>query len=163
SARLFGTPAVPGHFKDAFDEYLVRGNSQAVNPSLTGTKVAAHYELTVPARGQVEVLLRLCAGSDRRRGSFPADAGRVFRERIAEADAFHALKTCPDLTEEEDRVVRQARAGLLWSKQFYHYIVRDWLAGDPEPPPPPSDRLGGRNNDWSHFYARDVLSMPDKW
>ncbi len=162
ATRLFGTPARPGFFKDAFHDYVIAGKRDTVNPKQTGTKAAAHYTLSVPAGGQVVLHARLCAEADTSRSAFPADAERVFRERIAEADAFHALLS-PPLPPEQDRVLRQARAGLLWSKQFYHYVVRDWLHGDPEPPPPPDERRRGRNHDWGHIFARDVLSMPDKW
>jgi hypothetical protein len=88
---------------------------------------------------------------------------RVFQERIREADEFYAERLPKGLSEDEARVVRQAYAGLLWSKQFYHYIVADWLEGDPGQPPPPAGRATGRNADWVHLYNCDVISMPDKW
>ena len=88
---------------------------------------------------------------------------RVFRDRIREADEFYAQRLPQGLADDERRVARQAYAGLLWSKQFYHYVVRDWLDGDPEQPPPPARRATGRNADWPHLYNRDVISMPDKW
>jgi hypothetical protein len=92
-----------------------------------------------------------------------ADFDRGFQDRIREADEFYAARLPKNLTEDEARVVRQAYAGLLWGKQFYHYIVRDWLDGDPDQPPPPPSRTTGRNADWVHLYNRDVISMPDKW
>ena len=88
---------------------------------------------------------------------------QVFQDRIREADEFYAARLPGGLSEDEARVVRQAYAGLLWSKQFYHYIVRDWLEGDAEQPPPPASRASGRNADWVHLYNRDIISMPDKW
>jgi hypothetical protein len=87
----------------------------------------------------------------------------VFQERIREADEFYEERLPSGLSEDEARVVRQAYAGLLWSKQFYHYIVADWLEGDPGQPPPPASRASGRNADWVHLYNRDIISMPDKW
>src|SRR5690606_26462419 len=86
----------------------------------------------------------------------------VFAARIREADEFYAHRIGPG-TPAEIQVVRQAYAGLLWSKQFYHYIVADWLNGDAYQPPPPPNRKLGRNHDWTHLYNRDVISMPDKW
>src|SRR4029077_6909117 len=88
---------------------------------------------------------------------------RIFADRRREADEFYATVTPADLSVEARRVMRQAFAGLLWSKQFYHYIVREWLDGDPASPPPPRDRLEGRNSDWVQLYNADVISMPDKW
>src|SRR5262249_17863332 len=97
-------------------------------------------------------------------GAF-ADFDAIVARRRAEADAFHAAKTGTHgaLTSDERGIVRQAYAGLMWSKQFYHYDIRAWLDGDPSCPPPPPDRPGGRNAEWLHLYNRDVLSMPDKW
>ena len=91
----------------------------------------------------------------------PFDA--IFAQRLAEADEFYAKVTPPGLSDDARNVMRQSFAGLLWSKQFYHYIVRDWLAGDPGQPPPPAARLHGRNHEWTHLYNADVISMPDKW
>jgi hypothetical protein len=93
----------------------------------------------------------------------PGREERVFTDRIGEADAFYAEKIPDKLGEDERRVARQAYAGLLWSKQFYHYVVENWLDGDPAQPKPPSERLSGRNHEWRHVFARDVISMPDKW
>src|SRR5205085_11105289 len=86
-----------------------------------------------------------------------------FEQRRRECDEFYSKIIPASLDEQEKLVSRQAYAGLLWSKQFYHYIVADWLAGDPAFPPPPPERLNGRNHDWSHLYSREVISMPDKW
>ena len=87
----------------------------------------------------------------------------VFATRIAEADEFYAACRNAPLTPEERAVVRQADAGLLWSRQFYHYIVEHWLEGDPAQPPPPAARADGRNRGWSHLWARDIIAMPDTW
>src|SRR6185295_15577630 len=107
--------------------------------------------------------LRLSSRDEAPAEPFGAAFDTIFASRIEEADAFHAARTPASVPEESRRAVRQADAGLLWSKQFYHYIVRDWLSGDPAQPPPPSPRLDGRNHDWPHLFNRDVISMPDKW
>src|SRR6202044_352381 len=87
----------------------------------------------------------------------------TFALRIREADEFYASIAAAKLTGAERTIIRQGYAGLLWSKQFYHYIIADWLNGDPHMPPPPESRPLGRNSNWTHLYSRDVLSMPDNW
>jgi Glycosyl hydrolase family 63 C-terminal domain len=146
--------------KGAFHEYVVHGNKAAVNSERTGTKVGAHYSVTVPAGGKAEIRARLSAAAQPE--AF-ARFDETLRLRRQEADEFYAdLQT--DLQDEDARLVqRQAFAGLLWSKQFYYYDVPQWLKGDPAYPPPPAERLTGRNNDWTHLNNADVISMPDKW
>jgi hypothetical protein len=156
--KLFGTPNYTPYVRDAFHEYVINGKTDAVNSKPQGTKVAAHCKLDVPANGEVVVKLRLGTNS----ASF-SDFDAVFAQRIREADEFYTHRLPATLTKEERSVARQAYAGLLWSKEFYHYIVRDWLDGDPAAPPPPESRQTGRNSDWPHLYNRDVISMPDKW
>jgi len=160
---LFGTDNWTPYVKDAFHEYLVRGQADAVNPRSVGTKVAALYRLDVPAGAEVSVRLRLTAQGVTETSGLREEFDGVFRDRMREADEFYAQRLPRGLSDEERRVVRQAYAGLLWGKQFYHYIVRDWLEGDPEQPPPPARRATGRNAGWPHVYNRDVISMPDKW
>jgi len=157
--RVFGTPNPSPYVKDAFHEYVVHGRRDAVNPSRTGTKVAAHYVVDVPAGGAATFDLRLSAESE----TDGAAAEHVFADRIREADAFYARLTPAGLREGEQSILRQACASLLWSKKFYHYVVKDWLEGDPEQPPPPASRRSGRNAEWGHLYNRDVISMPDAW
>jgi hypothetical protein len=159
--KLFGAIGVHGYFKDAFHEYLVRGNTGAVNPARTGTKAAGVYAPNVPAGGNVVVRVRLSRG--RPNGEAFSDFDEVFRRRLNEADAYYAdlQGNIPD--EDVRRVQRQAFAGMLWSKQYYYYDVREWLDGDPGQPAPPKSRRSGRNNDWFHLYAADVIAMPDKW
>ncbi|NUQ61058.1 MAG: glucosidase [Pirellulales bacterium] len=163
--RLFAHRNGALYAKDGFHEYLIRGNLAAVNPGSFGTKTAAHYRLEIPARGQVEMRLRLVWESEVPPRPFGESFQRIFAQRTDEAEAFYAarLPRYHDLSAEERCIARQAYAGLLWSKQFYHYAVRDWLAGDPEQPSPPPSRRQGRNRDWSHLFNRDVISMPDKW
>jgi hypothetical protein len=162
--RLFGSPSRTPYVKDAFHSHLIEGKRQAINPSAIGTKAAAHYQLAVPPGETVSLRLRLAAIADHQPSETPfADFDAVFTLRKEEADEFYAVVLPSKLSEDARLIARQAFAGLLWSKQYYHYVVSDWLDGDPSQPVPPPERLEGRNNDWRHFFTRDVLSMPDKW
>ncbi|HEY4111389.1 MGH1-like glycoside hydrolase domain-containing protein [Puia sp.] len=156
--RFYGTEK-PGFYKDGIQEYLVHGNGQAVN-YFQGTKAAFHYERVVPGGGSTTFRLRL---SRRSTGDPFADFESVFTERIRETDEFYAgiQKDMPDV--DHRRVQRQAFAGMLWNKQLYIYNVEDWLKGDPGQPPPPAQRLKGRNYDWFHLKNSNIISMPDKW
>ena len=158
--RLYGQTEAPGYFKDAFHEYVIHGNHAAVNPLRSGTKMAAHHPLTIPAGGSQEVRLRLA------RDPLPEPFwgfDEICAQRIAEADEFY--NTVHDGVTDEDlrRVQRQALAGMIWSKQFYDYDVRRWLAGDPAQPAPPAERRHRRNSEWNHLNNSTVMSMPDKW
>ncbi len=167
--RLFRAPNATPYVKDAFHEYLVHGKRDAVSPKPTGTKVGAHYSVEVPAGHSISVRLRLYStdAPGTSGGRHPEPLGRefesVFNDRLREADEFYASCIPPGASEDERRVILQGYAGLLWSKQFYHYVIKDWLEGDPVQPPPPAERLQGRNHEWKQFYSRDVLSMPDTW
>ncbi len=162
-ARLFGAPNATLHVKDAFHDYVIDGRREAVNPAERGTKAAAHYELTVPAGGWITVQLRLRPAAEGSHEAFGADFARTFARRIEETDSFYADRIPAALSAEERRVSRQAYAGLLWSKQYYHYSLAEWLDGDPAQPSPPAAREEGRNAEWPHVYNSDVISMPDKW
>ncbi|MGE5278654.1 MAG: MGH1-like glycoside hydrolase domain-containing protein, partial [Acidobacteriota bacterium] len=162
-ARLFGAPNPSPYVKDAFHDYVVHGRADAVDPNRTGTKAAALYRLEVPAHGEATLRLRLSEENAAPAPPFGPEFDRTFAGRIAEADAFYAARIPAELSQEERRVARQAYAGLLWSKQFYHYAVKDWIEGDPSQPPPPESRKEGRNAGWTLLYNRDVISMPDKW
>jgi hypothetical protein len=161
--RLFGVDNWTPYAKDAFHEYLVHGRQGAVNPKATGTKVAALYPLRIPSQAEMQIRLRIANAELSPEASLGADFERTFVDRLREADEFYAAHLPARLSTEQNRVARQAYAGLLWSKQFYHYILRDWLDGDPQMPSPPPERAAGRNSDWLHLYNRDVISMPDKW
>jgi len=163
AARLFGTANSSPFVKDAFHEYVVHGRTEAVNPAGAGTKAAAHYRLEIPAGGKVTLELRLYAEDESPKRPFGHEFHAVFESRLREADEFYASRMPSGLTTEEANVVRQGYAGLLWSKQFFYYVVKEWLEGDPSQPAPPPERAHGRNHEWSHVFNRDVISMPDKW
>ena len=180
---LFGTPAGDEFYKDGINDRVAGGKLDAVNPVKSGTKVAGWYKLTVPASGSVVVRGRLESQSlgvvavgagARGRHSHTikavaplaepfADFDAIFAARIAEADQYYdALHD--DLKDPDSRrVQRQAFAGLIWNKQYFELDVYRWRKGDPAQPPPPPNRAGGRNADWTHLSNADVVSMPDKW
>jgi hypothetical protein len=160
---LFGSPN-PGPFvKDAFHDRVVRGVAAAVNPQRTGSKAAAHYRLALAPGAEATLELRLSEAATAPVAPFGPGFDATFELRRRECDAFYAAVIPANLTADERAVARQAYAGLLWSKQFYFYVLNEWLAGDPAQPPPPPDRMRGRNREWKHLYNRDVVSMPDKW
>ncbi len=149
--------------KDAFHEHVVEGRADVVNPAEHGTKAAFHLVVGLEGGESRELRLRLRPTEDAPRARFGPGFRRAFAARKQEHDAYYdALEHAP-LAPEERLVARQAYAGLLWSKQFYHYAVDAWLQGDEAQPRPPEARKTGRNHEWRHFHARDVLSMPDTW
>lgn len=161
--KLFGVAENPNRYvKDAFHEYIVSDTLDAVNPDMVGTKAAAHYRLEIPAGEEVTIRLRLFAENEAPQQPFDEDFERIFQQRIRESEEFYTHRVSHKLTQSENQVVRQAYAGLLWSKQFYHYGVKQWLEGDPAQPPP-NRQKNGRNSEWTELYNRDVISMPDKW
>ncbi len=159
SQRLFGWPNPSPFTKDAFHRYVVNQEGGAVNPAKVGTKAAALYRLHIPARSAVTIHLQLRSAANPVH-LHSADT-QLFQQRINEADEFYS--TIVHLDQDHAKVQRQAHAGLLWNKQFYNYEIADWLAGDPAFPPPSANRKLGRNHNWKHLHARDILSMPDKW
>ena len=191
--KLWQNGDAQGFFKDAFHEVIVNGRAEAVNPAAIGSKSAAHYELTLGPGATEVIRLRLVCGQPTATGSrrgheadmpgasenppphvgdyevTPVNDGlgkefdAIFATRLNEANAFFDSLCSASQPADERAVVRQAYAGLLWSKQFYHLVVEDWLKGDPGATPPPGDRLTGRNAEWKHLYSRDIISMPDKW
>ena len=188
-AKLFHSRERSPYAKDAFHEYVIRGNKSAVNPGSTGTKVAAHCVYKLGPQESATVKYRLTdvnplgsmdpelpwIGGGSGAGQHTASAGAVapedfgegfdavFTKRAREADEFYDSRIPKTLSPDARIVMRQAYSGMLWSKQFYHYDVETWLEGDPANPPPPVVRKKGRNKDWTHLYNDDVLSMPDKW
>jgi hypothetical protein len=162
TSRLYGDIEGARYVKDSFHDYVVQGDKGAVNPGKIGSKAAAHYTFSLAPGASDMVHLRLTnEDSDR---SLPREIfDATFTQRIQEANEFYDSLAPSNLSEDARHVQRQAFAGLLWSKQFYHYDVARWLKGDPIGPEPPSERLHGRNTDWTHLYNADVISMPDKW
>ncbi len=168
--RIFGTPNPQPYVKDAFHNYLIHGQTEAVNPEQTGTKAAALYRLEVPAGGEAVLRLRLsdlppetlaaaCA-----HGPFGLGDGfdAVLLARKIEADEFYACITPPGVGEDAARVMRQALAGMLWSKQYYYFDAVTWLNEHGANPLAPNSRRF-RNQEWFHMFNDDIISMPDKW
>ena len=160
---LFGSVNVQPYVKDAFHRWLIQGKKQAVNPKQTGTKCAAHWKVELEAGEEKVFCFRLTAMGGTSHFPFGKEFESCFEKRISEADRFYKLTERKSRSEDAERVARQAYAGLLWSKQFYHFAVKDWMQGDPDQPRPPASRTTGRNREWTHLFNRDIISMPDKW
>ncbi|HET6143220.1 MAG TPA: hypothetical protein VFE02_06900 [Candidatus Acidoferrales bacterium] len=163
--RVFGFESKSAYVKDSFHDYIIGGVKAAVNPALKGTKCAAHYRFKMAPGASVIVRLRLTNAEPKDPVANPFDESfeKIFTVRKSEADQFYARRFPQERSDDAHSVMRQALAGMLWSKQCYHYDVRTWMNGDPGQPPPPPERKKGRNHDWAHLYNADVLSMPDKW
>ena len=162
SERLFATPNRTPYVKDAFDRYLVQGEKGAVNPGHTGTKAAVHYTLEVGARKSETLRLRLRESAPAHASAAFADFETVMQARRHEADEFYAAVIPASLGADEKNVMRQALAGMLWSKQFYNYDLDTWLVEHGADPFAPK-RAAPRNDHWHHMANADVISMPDKW
>src|SRR5258708_7513117 len=190
--RLFGGKN-GSYVKDAFHAYVIQGDTSAVNDQQVGTKMAALYRRELGAGESMTLKLRLtdkepvgamegnsasispnggamngpvqAERAERVPGArdFGAGFDELFARRKKEADEFYASRIPAELSDDAKLVMRQAFAGMMWSKQFYHYDVRTWLDGDPAGPTPPIERLRGRNHEWTHLYNDDVVSMPDNW
>jgi len=162
--RLFNAAESGLCKKDGINDYVVHGTQDAVSTEPMGSKAAAHYAMEIASGDSVSVRLRL---TNLKIENPPTAAfssfDSVFALRKQEADEFYATIIPSSLSPDAKNVMRQGFAGLLWSKQFYHYVVKQWLDGDPGQPPPPAERRHGRNHDWPHLYNSDVISMPDKW
>ncbi len=163
--RVFGYPSGTPYVKDSFHKYVIDGVKEAVNPAQKGTKCAAHYRFKIAPGASATIRLRLTNVEPVLGGANPFDGEfeKMFDLRRGEADQFYERRFPQERSEDAHSIIRQALAGMLWSKQCYHYDVRTWLQGDPGQPPPPPERKKGRNHDWAHLYNADVLSMPDKW
>lgn len=160
--RLFGIKNSSRYFKSGIDEYIVHNNKDAVNPDKIGTKATPNYRLKIGAKEKRTVRLRIS------HKNFLVDPlgdrfESIFKNRLREADEFYRQMSPFPLSDELRSIQRQALAGMLWNKQFYNYVVEDWLKGDSAMPPPPVGRENGRNHDWIHLYNDDILSVPDKW
>ncbi len=158
--RLYGGRNA-GFAKDGINDRIVGGVADGVNPANEGTKAAALDRLTIEPGATVTLRYRFAPAGAAPLSVEAFDA--VVASRLADADAFYAVVQ-RDIADADARAVqRQALAGMLWSKQYYHYDVRRWLDGDPTQPPPPGERRRGRNVDWPHLNNADIISMPDKW
>ena len=162
--RLYNSPNPQPFVKDAFHEAVVQGRSDAVNKACFGTKAAPHYTHVIGAGQSWHLRLRLLMKNQRPEFAFGDDFSTILEQRRMEANRFYETRIKYPPESEEFRIMRQAQAGLLWSKQFYNYEVARWLKGDPtQTPPPPERQQWGRNWDWPHVFNRDILSMPDTW
>jgi hypothetical protein len=168
--RIFGVPNGTPYVKDGINNCVVLSRSEAVNPEQTGTKAAAHYRLVIEAGGHHVVRLRLTdvGPTDLMRvygphGPFGGHFDEMLRSRKCEADEFYAAITPAALDADEANVMRQALAGMLWSKQYYYYDVDRWLEERGSDPFKPTRKAAPRNEHWHHMYNGDVISMPDKW
>jgi hypothetical protein len=160
--RIFGTPNAGPYVKDGINDYIVSGQKDAVNPEKTGTKAAAHYRLSVGAGETATVQLRLTTLTPEETGE-PFDLfDEIFKARLAEADEFYRSVTPPALSEDEAMVMRQALAGMLWSKQYYYFDADLWLDEHHAHPLTPGSRTF-RNREWFHMINDHIISMPDKW
>ncbi|NHC36012.1 MGH1-like glycoside hydrolase domain-containing protein [Scytonema millei] len=160
--KLYGASNASPYVKDGINDYLVEGRKEAVNPNRLGTKCAAHYVLSIGA-GETKIVRLRLSDSPSLIQPFEAEFNEILQTRLLEADEFYH-RICPfSISEDERNVQRQAFAGMLWSKQYYYYVVHEWLNGDPQNPTPPTERRHGRNHEWIHLFNDDILSMPDKW
>jgi len=161
-ARIFGGSNPRPYVKDSINDYIVHGARGAVNPAQEGTKASAHYPLQIGPGRCVSLRLRFTDQAPTS-ATLGEEFDRTLALRLREADEFYTQRLGECGSTDARRIQRQAFAGMLWSKQFYHYDVRTWLEGDPTQPPPPPERRNGRNRQWTHLFNADVLSMPDKW
>jgi len=161
--RLFNSENRSQYVKDGINDYIVDDHLGTVNPSKTGTKASVHYTSDVPAGQSVTIRLRLSNKEPKKVKNAFKEFDKVFVKRKEEADEFYMGVIPTDLSDDAKNVQRQAFAGMLLSKQYYHYVVREWLVGDPAMPKPPEERWKGRNHDWTLLYNADVISMPDTW
>ncbi len=160
--KLNGTPNAGAYVKDGINDYVVCGREDAVNPAGTGTKVAAHHTLKVEAGGRAVARLRLTDHAPEHSKDLLVGFDKTFSERRSEADEFYRAITPSSVTQDQARVMRQALAGMLWSKQYYLFEADKWIrdhGGDP------ITASGGptRNREWGHMVNDDIISMPDKW
>ena len=161
--RLFGTRNESAYVKDGINDYVVQGNAGAVNPLKEGTKVAAHYVLTVDGGQSTVIRLRLSKTSpDQKTAPFGKAFDDLFADRLREADDFYKSVTPPSVSEDEANVMRQALAGMLWSKQFFFFDGDNWL-DEHQSNPLHTGYRSSRNSEWFHMLNQDIISMPDKW
>ena len=152
-----------GFSKDGIGKYVVDGDGDAINLAGVGTKVAAHYRFEIETGESETVYLRLTQSDKVDSGDLRETCAEIFKKRKQDADEFYADIVPENLSDDSKMIMRQSLAGMIWSKQYYHYAVSDWLKGDSKFAPPPAERKQGRNSEWTHLFNDDVVSMPDKW
>ncbi|HEX7366496.1 MAG TPA: glucosidase [Pelobium sp.] len=157
--KLYGSANATLYVKDGINDYVVNGKNDSINPQQNGTKVAIYYQKEIAAQSNITIKIRL---ANKKIKTPFTDFDHIFSAQISLADDFYAEKQ-KGKTEDEQLVQRQAWAGMLWSKQFYYYYVKEWLEGDAGEPKPPQSHQIGRNEDWGHLRASDIISMPDNW
>jgi len=157
--RLYHADCDKKYFKDGINDHIVH-QAQTIDPDRGGTKASANYDITIQGGKSATIRLRL---SKKRMDDGFTDFDTIFTKRILEADIFYNDLQKTIQSNDEKMIQRQAFAGMIWCKQFYHYNVDKWLKGDPAEPPPPAERLNGRNKEWRHLNNADIVSMPDKW
>ena len=158
----FGWGKNDSYVKDGINDYIVNKKTDAVNHH-QGTKVSPHYRLNL-APGETKIVRLRLSDIDDLATPFGSEFESVFEQRKSEADQFYqAVTPYEELPVEMRNVQRQAFAGMLWSKQFFHYVVQDWMKGDEGTPPPEQRKNSGRNSEWTHLFNEDIISMPDKW
>jgi hypothetical protein len=160
--RIFGTANLSPYVKDGINNYIVEGKPESVNPEKTGTKSSAHYQLNVGAGHTATVRLRLSDAAPSVVGDPFKGFAATMQTRLREADEFYKCVTPTSVSEDEALVMRQAMAGMLWSKQYFFFDVDLWLTEHDEDPMKPHRRLG-RNSEWFHMVNQHIISMPDKW
>jgi Glycosyl hydrolase family 63 C-terminal domain len=158
--KLYGVEREHGYFKDGINNYIVQGETDAINRKMTGTKAAVNYDLVLKGGESKTLRLRL---RNKWMDNPLQDFEKIFAQRKQDADIFYSELQEGIESADARNVQRQAYAGLLWSKQFYHFNVYKWQKGDPAQPPPPPERKNGRNHEWRHLNNDDIISMPDKW
>lgn len=161
--RLDGTPNVSKYAKDGINQFVVHSDSASVNPKEQGTKSAVVHNVKLAPGESKTFRMRLYSTENESAAMFGPSFTKTFEQRRSEADEFYAKHINHGLPRSHQHIARQAYAGLMWSKQLYHYSVKDWLQGDAGQPHPPESRKFGRNHNWPHLFNRDVISMPDKW
>lgn len=161
--KLYGVASADPYHKDAFHDLVIHGKTDAINPKNRGTRVGRLIRMTLAPGEKRTFRFRLYNEEEAYNCHGFRHFDSVMADRKAEHDDYYRHVNGGDLPPEELLLSHQAYAGLLWTKQFFHYIVDEWLEGDPGMPDPPPERLAGRNKNWRHFFARDIISMPDKW
>lgn len=160
--KIFGEQVTKPYTRDGINKYVVEGVKDAVNANNEGTKAAALYILDIEPGESKTIRLRL-SNIENMAEPFGADFSSIFERREKEMEEFYD-SVCPfEMSEDLKKIQRQAFSGMLWNKQFYYYVIEQWLEGDPAGPVPPVERKRGRNHDWIHVYNKDIISMPDKW